>query len=500
MKTTLSPRPHDASADVVVVPFYADRKPGPGAVEAAGEVDVVAAVKASPGFRGGLGDDPLVIPPGAPRTPTVVVVGLGARAAADAGAVRTAALKASGAIRGRRRVATALGQVGPDRAASVRAAIEGAWLGSYQRPRPGAAPRPAHESVPGALVVLVDADDAKDPEVKDAVVRGQVTGELSGWVRTLVDLPASHLTPTLLAEAVSGEAEGAGVHVRVWDRDEMAAAGFGGILAVSAGSAEPPRVVELCYGDQTAPLGLVGKGLTFDAGGINLKKPMSEVHWMKCDMASSAAVAAAVVGAARLGLDVGVCAILPLTENMPSGTATRPGDVITHPDGTTTEVADTDCEGRVVLADGIAHLVAAGASAVIDVGTLTDAAGYGPSLLAAASTDDDLVAEVLAAGAAGGEHGARLPLVPEYVELMRSPVADLVNGTIDIPDSAVLAATYLRHFARDTPWVHLDVGSTAWLERDWGGFPAGPTGVPLRTLLRLLEGRDAAARAEADEH
>jgi leucyl aminopeptidase len=491
VKTTLSPRPHDASADVVVVPFFADRKPGPGAVEAAGDVDVVAAVKASPGFRGALADDPLVIPPGAPRTPTVVVVGLGPRATADAGAVRTAALRASTAIRGRRRVASTLGQVGPDRAASVRAAIEGAWLGSYLRPRPGSAPRPSHESVPTALVVLVDADDAKDAAVKDAALRGRVTGELSAWVRTLVDLPASHLTPSLLADEVRTAAESAGVHVRVWTRDEMAEKGFGGILSVSAGSVEEPRVVELCYGDQQAPLGLVGKGLTFDAGGINLKKPMSEVHWMKCDMASSAAVAGAVIGAARLGLDVGVCAILPLTENMPSGSATRPGDVITHPDGTTTEVADTDCEGRLVLADGIAHLVRSGAAAVIDVGTLTDAAGYGPSLLAAASTDDDLVAEVLAAGAAGGEHGARLPLVPEYVELMRSPVADLVNGTIDIPDSAVLAATYLRQFAKDTPWVHLDVGSTAWLERDWGGFPQGPTAVPLRTLLRLLEARAA---------
>ena len=492
MKVTVSPRPVDASADVVVVPFFDDRKPGPGATSAVPGVDVVAAVKASPSFRGGLGDAPLVVPPSAPKMPTVVIVGLGARASASADAVRTAALRASVTIRGKRRVATTLGQVGDDRAASVRAAIEGAFLGSYQRPRPENAARPAHESVPGALVVLVDADEAKDAAVKEAAVRGIVTGEISLWVRTLVDLPPSHLTPTMLADEVRREAEAAGVHVKVWTRETMHENGFGGILAVSKGSEEEPRVVELCYGDQTSPLGLVGKGLTFDAGGINLKRPMSEVHWMTCDMASSAAVAGAVIGAARLGLDVGVCALLPMTENMPSGSATRPGDVVTHPDGTTTEVLDTDCEGRVVLADGIAHLVMNGASGVIDVGTLTDAGGFGPSLFAAASTDDDLVAEVLAAGAAGGEHGARLPLVPAYSELMRSPVADLINGPIDIADSAVLAATYLRHFARETPWVHLDVGSTAWLERDWNGFPQGPTGVPLRTLLRLLEGRDQA--------
>jgi leucyl aminopeptidase len=247
--------------------------------------------------------------------------------------------------------------------------------------------------------------------------------------------------------------------------------------------------VELRYGDQTRPLGLVGKGLTFDAGGINLKRFGSEIHHMKCDMASAAAVAGAVSAAARLKLDVGVRALLPLTENMPGGSATRPGDVIRHPNGLTTEVADTDCEGRLVLADGIAYLVSEGVNAVIDVGTLTDAAGYGPSLMAIASTDDYLVDEVIAAGARGGEDGARLPLVPAYVEFLRSPVADLVNGTIHVPDSSVLAATYLRQFAGSTPWAHLDIGSTAWLTDDWGGFRKGPTGVPLRTLVRLLESR-----------
>ncbi|MEI6362491.1 MAG: M17 family peptidase N-terminal domain-containing protein [Actinomycetes bacterium] len=488
MRITLSSKA--ASTDVVVLPVFDDRKIGPGA-DSVPDLDLSAALAATPSFRGGVDDTPLVIVPSARNTPTVVLVGLGSRRAAGAREVRVAALRAASGIRGRRRVTTTLGQVGDDRAASVRAAIEGFLLGAYRSPRPDAAPRPGYEEPPNSLACLLDADDARRADVREALERGRVTGERADWVRTLTEMPSGHLTPSLLADAIAADAAEAGYEMRVWDAAELAKHGFGGLLSVSRGSVEPPRLVELRYGDQSRPLGLVGKGLTFDAGGINLKKFGSEIHYMKCDMASAAAVAGAVSAAARLGLDVGVRALLPLTENMPSGSATRPGDVIVHPNGLTTEVADTDCEGRLVLADGIAFLVGEGVSGVIDVGTLTDAAGYGPALMAVASTDDDLAAEVLAAGASGGEDGARLPLVPSYVELMRSPVADLVNGTIHIPDSSVLAATYLRQFAGSTPWVHLDIGSTAWLTDDWGGFAKGPTGVPLRTLLRLLEARSA---------
>jgi leucyl aminopeptidase len=488
MRITLSTK--IAATEVVVLPVFDDRKLGPGA-ECLPDLDLTAALVASPYFRGGVDDAPLVVVPSTRNTPTVVLVGLGSRRTVGAREVRVAALRAGSGISGRRRVSTTLGQVGDDRAESVRAAVEGFLLGAYRSPRPDAAARPSYEEPPTALTCLLDADDARRADVRDALERGRVTGERADWVRTLTEMPAGHLTPTLLAQAVAVDAAEAGYHVRVWDAAELAEHGFGGLLSVSRGSIEPPRLVELRYGDQSHPLGVVGKGLTFDAGGINLKKFGSEIHHMKCDMASAAAVAGAVSAAARLGLDVGVRALLPMTENMPSGSATRPGDVIVHPNGLTTEVVDTDCEGRLVLADGIAYLAGEGVNGVIDVGTLTDAAGYGPALMAIAATDDDLAGEVLAAGACGGEDAARLPLVPAYVELMRSPVADLVNGTIHIPDSSVLAATYLRQFAGSTPWAHLDIGSTAWLTDDWGGFAKGPTGVPLRTLVRLLEARAA---------
>ncbi len=491
MRVTLSGRPSDSAADVVVVPFFADRKPGAGAIEAVADsgVDLVAAVRGTPSFRGAIDDAPVVIPPTSAKAPTIIVVGLGARAAVDPDAIRTAALRAGTIVRGRRRVALALGQVGTDRAESVRAAVEGFMFGCFERPRPESKPRAAYESLPTSITVLVSADEAKAGPVREAVVRGQITAEHTNWVRTLTDMPPGHMTPTMLADEIKRDAQDAGVTVNVWSQKQIRERGFGGLLAVAKGSIEPPQVVELSYGDQTAPLGITGKGITFDSGGINLKKPMTEVHWMKSDMASAAAAAAAISAAARLGLDVGVRVILPLTENMPGGNATRPGDIAVHPNGMTTEVADTDCEGRVILADGIAYLVSVGASGVIDIGTLTDAAGYGPDLWAGASNDDSLMSEVLSAGYSAGDRGWQMPLVPGYVEMMRSPVADLVNGTISIIDSSVLAATYLREFAGTTPWVHMDTGSKAYITAPWAGWPAGATGSPLRTLLRLLESR-----------
>ena len=489
MRVTLTGRP---SADVVVIGFFSDRKPAPGALDAVSRtgVDVVAAVRGTPPVRGGLDDAPVVIPPTAAKRPTIIVVGLGSRTDVDAAAIRSASMRAATLVRGRRTIATTLGLVGDDRPESVRAAVEGTIFGCFQRPRPESESFASHEALPESVAVAVSSDDLRDRDVKEAATRGLVTGEQLNWVRTLTDTPAGHLTPATLAAEIARDAMEAGVTANVWSQERIREQGFGGLLAVARGSAELPQVVELSYGDQTAPLGLTGKGVTFDAGGINLKKLMTEVHWMKSDMASAAAVAGAIHAAARFGSTVGVRAILPLTENMVSGTATRPGDIAVHPNGMTTEVLDTDCEGRVVLADGIAYLTLQGVSGVIDVGTLTDAAGFGPDLWAGASNDDSLMGEVLGAGYASGDRGWQMPLVPGYVEIMRSKHADLINGPITVPDSSVLAATYLRQFAGETPWVHIDTGSKAYITDPWDAWPAGATGSPMRALLRVLEDRE----------
>lgn len=488
MRVTLTTKP---AADVVVVGFHSDRKPAAGAVEAAGVVDLGAAVRGTPSFRGEP-DNVLVIPPVAAKQPTIIVVGLGPRSSVASDTIRGASMRAATLVRGRRSIATTLALAGDDRAESVRAAVEGTLFGCFDRPRPESAARPAHESLPTSVAVIVAADEAGEADIKDALSRGQITGEQLNWVRSLTDTPAGHLTPELLAAEIAREAGECGVTAHVWSQQQIRERGFGGLLAVAKGSAELPQVVELCHGNQIDPLGITGKGITFDAGGINLKKPMTEVHWMKSDMASAAAVAGAVCAAARIGATAGVCAILPLTENMVSGTATRPGDIAVHPNGMTTEILDTDCEGRVILADGIAYLVGAGASGVIDVGTLTDAAGFGPDLWAGASNDDALMGEVLGAGYLSGDRGWQMPLVPGYVEMMRSKHADLINGSITVSDSSVLAATYLREFAGDTPWVHIDTGSKAYVTEPWESWPTGATGAPMRALLRVLEGRSEA--------
>jgi leucyl aminopeptidase len=206
-------------------------------------------------------------------------------------------------------------------------------------------------------------------------------------------------------------------------------------------------------------------------------------------MAGGAAVAAAVIAAAQLALPVPAVAVVPLAENMPGGGALRPGDVLTHRGGRTSEVMDTDSEGRLVVADALGYLTERSPAALIDVATLTDAAGLGPALWAAAGTGQELMAEVLRAGEAAGEPGWPLPLPDAYRELLASAAADLRNTPVHGADSTVMAAMFLREFTAGIPWVHIDNGSTAWLEHSTGLWPEGATGSPVRALLRFLEAR-----------
>ena len=478
-----------ASIDAVVVPYFADRRAGPG-VGALDQfdVDVRIAVRGTPAFRGEASDPPVVIPPTSGRRPTIVVVGLGSSESAGTVQIRHAAQRAAGLLRGHRRVVLTLAQVGDDRSAAVRAAAEGFLLGCYS---PSTRPtRSSHESPPESVGLLVDSGDVRRVQLRTALERGQVTAEQANWARDLVDTPAGHLTPARLADRIRAAARGSGVRCTVWSASRIEDRGFGALLAVGRGSRQRPQVVELTYGRSAARgLGLVGKGVTFDSGGLNLKRDAGEIAWMKSDMAGAIACAGAVIGAGRLGLDTPVRAILPLVENMPGGDAVRPGDVVTHPDGTTTEITDTDCEGRLILADALAFLAATAVTGIIDVATLTDAAGFGPALWAGAASDDELMAQTLAAADESGEPGWRMPLVADYAELLRSPVADQANAAGGVPDSSVLAATYLRPFVGAVPWVHIDNGSTAYLERPWATWPVGATGSPLRALLRLLENR-----------
>jgi leucyl aminopeptidase len=384
--------------------------------------------------------------------------------------------------------------VGGDRAESIRAAVEGFLLGAYRPPRVGhrpvAAERPA---APETLTLLLSgpgsaATGVGEAAAQDALARGTVAAETSNWVRDLVHAPAAAATPAMVAETIAARATRHGAAARIWAKDELLQAGFGGVLGVGQASRNEPRMVVVTHAAPGGrPVGLAGKGITFDSGGLNLKRDPGELSWMRADMAGGAAAAAAVIAAARLALPVPAVAVVPLAENMPGGAALRPGDVLTHPGGRTSEVIDTDSEGRLVVADALSYLTQRDPRALIDVATLTDAAGLGPALWAALGTDQPLMDAVLAAGAAAGEPGWQLPLPGVYRDLLASASADLRNTPARGPDTTVMAAMFLREFAGDTPWVHIDNGSTAWLEYGTGPWPEGATGSPARALLRYLE-------------
>lgn len=316
----------------------------------------------------------------------------------------------------------------------------------------------------------------------------QLRAEAVAWVRSVVEQPPNQLGPAEFAAAIDEFADRVApqVAVEVVNSDHLKAAGFHATAAVGAGSARSPLVVHLRYGDDPHPLGLAGKGITFDAGGLDIKQDPVELSWMKSDMAAAASVAAAVITAAALGSQRPVHAVLPIAENLPGPGAARPGDVVGHPDGSTTEITDTDCEGRLVLADALAALRLAGAHSLIDVGTLTDGGGVGLERWGCWSNDEVLVEQVLAAGVAAADPGWRLPMSDFAARALDSRVADRANTTIRGDDTGQVAAAYLSDFVADLPWVHIDNGSNAYLEEDVSPWPAGPTGSPVLALIEFL--------------
>ncbi len=319
------------------------------------------------------------------------------------------------------------------------------------------------------------------------------------WVRELVELPPNRLGPGELAQRISEHCgENAAIEVEIWDAVRLGRSGFGAVLAVGGGSARPPLVAHLrLAGDPSLPsIGLVGKGIAFDSGGLNLKRDAGEMSWMKSDMAAAATVAAAIrlaADARGVGSGPTVEAILPLCDNAVSGTSARPGDVVRHPGGETTEIVDTDCEGRLVLADGLSWLRAVGHDALIDVGTLTDG-GAGFRRTGVWSNDEELAARVVAAGERVADPAWILPLPYGEDEALESRVADLRNAPLDRPDTARHAAAYLARFARGAAWAHLDIGGTAYLEFPIAGLGEGPSGAGALALAELLAGADTASR------
>ena len=302
--------------------------------------------------------------------------------------------------------------------------------------------------------------------------------------------PANCLTPAIMAENAQTAAQDASLECEVLERKQMEKLGMGALLGVAAGSTQPPKLIVLRYRGaprHKATLGLLGKGITFDSGGISIK-PSAGMQAMKRDMSGGATVISAMWAIGKLKPRINVTAVVPATENMPSGSATKPGDVVRAMDGKTIEVVNTDAEGRLILADAIAYARQQGLSPIVDVATLTGAmiVAIGKAATGCMSNNQELCQKVIAAGETAGEKFWQFPLYDEYKEHIKSDVADIKNVGRRGEGGAITAALFLADFVGDTPWIHLDMAGTDSVDRDKGAFVKGATGTPTRTLVNLV--------------
>ena len=441
---------------------------------------------ASTGFRGEIGQTQSVLVEGR----HVVAVGT-SPAATDGGAPSPGHpsvptnddLRRAGAALARastrvRSVATTLHTAGDGSPASVQAVVEGLVLAGY-RYRPSTA-------TPDQL--LEEVTLLGSPQAAASGARaGKIMAEASLRARRWADQPARELPPPVFAEAAAEAGAAAGLEVEIWDEERITAERLGCLASVASGSAQPPRLVRLSYTPATARahLAFVGKGITFDSGGLSLKSP-DAMETMKGDMGGAAAVVAALIALPELAPPVRVDGWAAIAENMPGGHATRPGDVVTARDGTAVEIVNTDAEGRLVLADALLVAGERHPDAIVDIATLTggQTIALGPGL-AALLGSDEIVERVSAAAAAAGEPAWRLPLWAPYKERLDSEVADMRNVARDRAASTIMAALFLQHFAKGIPWAHLDIAAPSHSERDEGWFSRGNTGWGARTLLQV---------------
>ena len=417
--------------------------------------------------------------------PRVVVVGIGRAAELDAERAHNFAAAGIKSLwrSSAKRVAIVLpqGHIGEDRAAqsAVEGAIYAMWRPEAHRTREEERRLPPIDSV---LLVT-------DKPATAAIARGQAIGEAVTLQRRLANEPANKMTPTILANEARALAKDTGVQIEVLDVDRCRALGMGSYLSVAQGSHEAPRFIVMRYrgrGGKGYDLGLVGKGITFDSGGISIK-PADNMHHMKADMTGAASVIAAIGAVAKIGAKVNVIAVAPCTENLPGGGATKPGDVFTSMSGKTVEVINTDAEGRLVLIDGITYAQREGATRVVDVATLTGAISIaiGPYFIGLFGRPQSFVDTVRATATEAGDRMWQMPLTAEYRDDIKGEVADIRNSA-GREGGAIKAAAFLEAAVEDgTEWAHLDIAGVFWSDRDRPYAPRGPQGPSVRALVAL---------------
>ncbi len=436
-------------------------------------------------FKGKLGESVVMHTTGRIKAGRVLVYGLG-KDKPGANEARALATRAAAVGRSLATVAVLAPSVTPE---AVQSAAEGLTLGGYRFTRYLTGERKPKRQTSKGLVVVHGKPKG---DLKRSLERGRAVADAMNLVRDLVNSPPNDLHPVALADAAKKAAGEAGVTCKIWDKKEIQKQNMHLLLAVNRGSGIEPRFVHLSYVPKGAKKGLrkvvfVGKGLTFDSGGLCIKPAKSMID-MKCDMAGAAVTIAVVVAAAKLKLPIEVHGLIASTENMPGPDAYRPGDVFPSLDGKSVEIINTDAEGRLVLADALAFARKLEPDYVIDHATLTGACmvALGPWTAGLFANDDGLAKRYLAASTAAGEQVWRMPLVEDLRETLKSDVADLKH-TGEQYGGAITAALFLREFVGDSKWAHMDIAGPAFLERSHGIYPKGGTGFGVLTALHFLE-------------
>ena len=442
-------------------------------------------------FKGKMKDTSLLYTRGAMKTARVLLVGLGAYHELTVEKVRQGAGHAAKHVRdiGLKTATFLIPDEVPDAGNMVQAAAEAILLSLYQFNQHKTVQEDDDEKALESITFLAESEPSQ-PTVERAVQRGQTIAEGTILARDLSNQPANHLTPTQLAEKAEAVAADNGLRCEVFDKAALVDKGFRTLLAVAQGSVEEPRFIILEYtpeGEGQDTVVLVGKGITFDTGGISLK-PGKGMHEMKHDMSGAAAVLGAMKAVGQLKPDLHVIGVIAATENMPSGTAIKPGDVVTSYGGKTIEILNTDAEGRLVLADALGWTAQYNPQGVVDLATLTGAVitCLGHIAAGAMSTDLALMDKVKAAAEKTHERVWELPLWDDYDEGIKSKVADVQNigdGTA----GTIAGGAFLKKFVEDYPWVHLDIAGTAWGMKGSTYIPEGASGYGVRLLVQLVE-------------
>ena len=481
--------PVECDTDLLVVPIF-DGEPAGSALSWLDQATSGEAGRAiaSGEIRGRLYESFLTpVVSGAAKARRIALIGAGKAADFDLERLRKVATAAALIARGKRIPRVGFMVRGSFRPVdAVQATTEGLVLAAFSVDQYKTGER---FGPPATDLAILTADGASGPELHRAIERGTILGESSNLARGFANEPSNVLTPRVFAERATAIARDAGVDVEVLDEKAIERLRMGLLLGVARGSSEPPRVIVMRHDPPGAPkapvLGLVGKGITFDTGGISIK-PAEGMERMKDDMAGGAAVVCAMRDISLLKAPIRVVGVVPTTENMPGGRAMKPGDVLTGASGKTVEVINTDAEGRLILGDGLWYAQQLGATHLVDVATLTGACvvGIGKAASGLFGRPDGWRDTIIDVAQRAGDRCWPLPLYDEYFDQIRSEIADMMNSG-GRAGGACTAAVFLKEFAGDLPWAHMDIAGTAWADESKPYQPKGPIGIAVRTLAEL---------------